>query len=89
MPPQDCKTSAGPLCATTLLRSWVAAHGGLGKSDVFSSRGTKSQRRRDDNKIKFFALEEGGGLGGREENRPKTLVFEGNATTIRFRKVQI
>ena len=40
------------------------------------------QRRRDDNKNKIFAFE-GGGLGGREEN-PKTLVFVGNATTIKF-----
>ena len=32
-------------------------------------------------KIKFSLLR-GGGLGGREENRPKTLVFVGNAATI-------
>ena len=40
-----------------------------------------AQRRRDDNKNKISAFE-GGGLGGREENRPKTLFFIGNATTI-------
>ena len=34
-------------------------------------------------KIKFSLLI-GGGLGGREENLPKTLVFVGNATTIKF-----
>ena len=34
-------------------------------------------------KIKF-SLFRGGGLGGREENRPKTLLFVGNATTIKF-----
>ena len=42
------------------------------------------QRRRDDNKNKIFAFEGGGGLEGREENRPKTLVFVGNTTTIKF-----
>ena len=42
------------------------------------------QRRRDDKKNKFCVFE-GGGLGGREENRPKTLFFfVGNATTIKF-----
>ena len=41
-----------------------------------------TQRRRDDNKIEFLLLR--GGLRGREENRPKTLVFVGNATTIKF-----
>ena len=35
-------------------------------------------------KIKFSLLGGGGGLGGREENRPKTLVLVGNATTIKF-----
>ena len=34
-------------------------------------------------KIKF-SLFEGGVLGGREENRPKTLVFVGNARKIKF-----
>ena len=34
-------------------------------------------------KIKF-ALLRGVGLGGGEENRPKTLFFVGNATTIKF-----
>ena len=34
-------------------------------------------------KIKFSLLR-GGGLGGREEKCPKTLVFVGNATTIKF-----
>ena len=34
-------------------------------------------------KIKFSLLR-GGGLGGREENCPKTLFFMGNATTIEF-----
>ena len=34
-------------------------------------------------KIKF-ALLRGVGLGDREENRPKTLYFVGNATTIKF-----
>ena len=34
-------------------------------------------------KIKFSLLR-GGGLGGREENRPKTLVLVGNATTIKY-----
>ena len=43
----------------------------------------KPQRRRDDNKNKIFTFE-GGGLGGREENRPKTFVFVGNATTMKF-----
>ena len=46
---------------------------------------TITQRRRDDNKNKSFAFE-GGGLWGREKNRPKTLVFVGNATTIKFWK---
>ena len=36
-------------------------------------------------KIKISLLR-GGGLGGREENRPETLFFMGNATTIEFRK---
>ena len=44
------------------------------------------QRRRDDNKSKIFALR--GGHGGREENRPKTFVFVGNATTIKILNVQ-
>ena len=35
-------------------------------------------------KIRFALW--GGGLGGREENRPKTLVFVGNATPIKFWK---
>ena len=44
----------------------------------------KVQRRRDDNKNKICAFE-GVGLGGREEHRPKMLVFfVGNATTIKF-----
>ena len=34
-------------------------------------------------KIKFSLLR-GGDLGGREEIRPKTLFFVGNATTIKF-----
>ena len=34
-------------------------------------------------KIKFAILR-GVGLRGREENRPKTLFFTGNATTIKF-----
>ena len=34
-------------------------------------------------KIKF-ALLRGVGVGAREENRPKTLDFVGNATTIKF-----
>ena len=34
-------------------------------------------------KIKF-ALFRGVGLGGRKENRPKTLFLVGNATTIKF-----
>ena len=39
-------------------------------------------------KIKCSLLR-GGGLGGREENCPKTLVFVGNATTIKFRKCRL
>ena len=31
-----------------------------------------------------FALLRGVGLGGREENRPKTLIFVGSATAIKF-----
>ena len=45
-----------------------------------------SQRRRDDNKNNIFAFEGRGGLGGREENRLKMLVFVRIATTIKFRK---
>ena len=33
-----------------------------------------------------FAVSRGGGLGGREENRPKKLVFVGNATTTKIWK---
>ena len=35
-------------------------------------------------KIKFAVSRGGGALGEREANRPKTLVFVGNATTIKF-----
>ena len=35
-------------------------------------------------KITFSLLRGGVALGGREANRPKTLVFVGNATTIKF-----
>ena len=43
-----------------------------------------SQVRQDDNKNKICALRGGGAIVGREENRPKTLFFVGNATTIKF-----
>ena len=43
----------------------ASRHGHFARS-TFSS-----QRRRDDNKNKIFAFWGGGGLGGREENRPK------------------
>ena len=42
-----------------------------------------SQRRRDDNENKTCILEGGGEIGGREENRPKTLFLLGNARTIK------
>ena len=45
----------------------------------------KNSRIRDGEttiKIKFSLLE--GGVGGREEDPPKTLVLVGNATTMRF-----
>ena len=45
-------------------------------------------RRRDDNKNTICVFE-GGGLGVREENRPKTWFFVGSATTIKILKVQI
>ena len=48
------------------------------------------QRRRDENKNKVFAFEGGrGGLGGREENRPKTLVFVGKRHDNKIMKVHI
>ena len=47
--------------------------------------GTFLQLRDGETTIKIkFSLFEGRGLGGREENRPKMLVFVGNATTIKF-----
>ena len=49
---------------------------------VLDCQGTR-YRWRDDNKNKICAFE-GGGNGGREENRPETLFLMGNATTIEF-----
>ena len=49
---------------------------------VFGLDGSSGQRRRDDNKNKICVFEGGGGIGGREENRPKTLFFLGNAMAI-------
>ena len=45
-----------------------------------------SQRRRDDSINKNFAFEGGGGLGGREENRPKNDVFHGKRHDNRILK---
>ena len=56
----------------------------IGRNTVIPTK--KSQVRDGETtiKIKFSLLRGGGGLGGREENRPKMLVFLGNATTIKF-----
>ena len=48
------------------------------------SEASLNQRRRDDNKNKICTLEGGGGLGAKSKHRPKTLLFVGNATTIKF-----
>ena len=54
--------------------------------DIFETlRPSSDQRQRDDNKNKISDFW-GGGLGGREENRPKRCSFVGNATTIKFWK---
>ena len=47
------------------------------------------QRRRDDNKNKIFGFFGGGGLGGREENRPKRLYFRGKRHDNKILKVLI
>ena len=45
----------------------------------------ENQRRGDDNKNKIFTfLRGGGGLGGQRGKSSKTLLFVGNATTIKF-----
>ena len=56
---------------------------------LLHSETAQTQKRRDDNKNKMFVFGGGGGsIGGREENRPKTLFFLGKRHDKQFLKVQ-
>ena len=45
---------------------------------AWAKNAKETQRRRDDNKNKICGFEGGGGgIGGREESRPKHLLFRG------------
>ena len=55
------------------------------KRELFFSKIMRPQFRDGETTIKitFSLFEEGGGLGGREENRPNAVFFVGNAMTIK------